>query len=366
MDQLTRGAGVSRARILAGRERALPLDEPISVGGVLLDVLGGFDTKRPIVMVIDDAQWADLDSLRALLFVLRRLAADPVLTILTARSEDVRLPDGLRRLAGGQTGTTIGLGALDARQVRALAMSLGLREFSYRTAQRLHAHTRGNPLYVRTLLTEVPADRWQDWQPVLPAPRAFAALVTRRLESCGPAARRLVEAAAVLGSTATLATAAALGQVDDAFPALEEATIVDLLRYRAEPGVRDVTFPHPLVQAAVYGHIDALRRARLHARAAGLLDDEGAALRHRVAATGTPNAELAAELEAFGRREFNAGAWASAASARRRSATSPWCAGGPVKRRTSCTARGTGRTRRSNPAWPPRSPNAWRCTRSVG
>ena len=91
--------------------------------------------------------------------------------------------------------------------------------------------------------------------------------------------------------------------------------MVDLLRYRDEPGARDLTFPHPLVQAAVYGQMESFRRTRLHAGAAELMEDEGAALRHRVAATGTPNAQLAAELEAFGRREANAGAWASAASA---------------------------------------------------
>ena len=300
-------------------------------------------------MVIDDAQWADLDSLRALLFVLRRLAADRVLTRVDGAVGGLtRLPEGLRRLADGQTGTTIELGALDARQVRALAASLGLREFPYRTAQRLHAHTRGNPLYVRTLLSEVPADRWRDWQPVLPAPRAFAALVARRLESCGPAARRLVEAAAVLGGTTSLATAAALGKVDDPLSALEEATVVDLLRYRDEPGVRDVAFPHPLVQAAVYGQMDSFRRARLHARAAELLEDEGAALRHRVAAAGTPDAQLAAELEAFGRREANAGAWASAASAlveaSRLSPNRAAAGGPPVAGR-----RRHGRRRRSRP-----------------
>lgn len=48
VDQLTRGAGISRARILAGRERALPFDEPISVGGVLLDLLGALDSERPV------------------------------------------------------------------------------------------------------------------------------------------------------------------------------------------------------------------------------------------------------------------------------------------------------------------------------
>jgi DNA-binding CsgD family transcriptional regulator len=316
VDQLTRTAGVSRARIFAGRAQALPVDEPISVGGALLELLGELDNERPVVLVVDDAQWADLDSLRALLFALRRLVADRVLTILTVRPEDLtRIPDGLRRLADGQTGTTLRLGALDASEVRALAISLGLREFPYRAAQRLHAHTKGNPLYVRALLSEVPAERWQDWQPVLPAPRAFAALVARRLESCDSAARILVEAAAVLGGAASLATTAAVGQVDEPMAALEEATVVDLLRSRDEPGLRDVEFPHPLVQAAVYGQMNSLRRARLHARAATLLEDEGAALRHRVAAASTPDPQLAAELEAFGQREATYGAWASAASA---------------------------------------------------
>jgi DNA-binding CsgD family transcriptional regulator len=316
IDQLTRSAGVMPARILAGRERALPLDEPVSVGGIVLDLLGRLEDSRPVIMVIDDAQWADLDSLRSLLFVLRRLAAGRIMTVLTVRSEDlVRVPEGLQRLAHGQTGTTIAVQALDPREVRAFAASFGLREFPHRTAQRLHAHTRGNPLYLRTLLAEVPHDRWQDWQPVLPAPRAFAALVERRLKSCGTDARRLVEAAAVLGGATSLTIAAGLGNVDDPLAALEEATVVDLLRYRDEPGAKDLTFPHPLVHAAVYGQMDSLRRARLHARAADLLEDEGATLRHRVASVGVPDAELSARLEAFAQRQANGGAWASAASA---------------------------------------------------
>jgi DNA-binding CsgD family transcriptional regulator len=316
VDQLTRSAGVSPARMLAGRVGALPVDEPISVGGRLLELISELNAKRPVVLVIDDAQWADMDSLRALLFALRRLVADPVLTLLTVRSEDIaRLPEGLRRLAGGQHGTTLQLGALAASDVRELATSMGLREFPHRAAQRLQTHTRGNPLYVRALLAEVPEDRWRDWRPALPAPRAFASLVLRRLESCSPATRQLVEAAAVLGGTAPLTTAAAVGQVEDALSALEEAALVDLLSSAEEIGVRTVVFPHPLVQAAVYGHLGPHRRARLHARAAGLVEDEAAALRHRVAAAGAPDPHLASELAQFARREANAGAWASAASA---------------------------------------------------
>jgi DNA-binding CsgD family transcriptional regulator len=316
VDQLTRGTGASPATMLAGRERALPVDEPVSVGGCLLDLLGQLDDKRPLVLVVDDAQWVDIDSLRTLLFVLRRLVADRVLTLLTVRPEDVtRLPGGLLRLAEGQTGTTLRLGALDVGQVRTLATSLGLSEFSFRAARRLHAHTRGNPLYVRALLSEVPPDRWRDWQPVLPAPRAFASMVGRRLESCHPATRRMVEAAAVLGVRAPVATAAALGQLDEPLSALEEAAAVDLLQLQEEPGMVDVAFPHPLVHAAVYGQLGPLRRARLHAGAARLMEDEGAALRHRVAAASAPDPQFAAELEAFAQREANSEAWASAAVA---------------------------------------------------
>jgi len=316
VDQLIRAAGGSRARVLAGRERALPVDEPISVGAHLLDLMGDLDSERPVVLVIDDAQWADVDSLRALLFALRRLVAGRVMALLTVRPEDVaRLPEGLRRLAEGPSGRMLRLGALDASQVRTLAASLGLSDLPAPSAQRLHAHTEGNPLYIRALLSEVPADRWRDWQPALPAPRAFAALVVRRLESCSPAGRRLVEAAAVLGRHADLPTAAALGEVDEPLSALEEATLVDLLRVREELRIREVEFPHPLVQAAVYGQLSLLRRVHLHHSAAGLLEDEGSALRHRVAAADAPDPELAAELEAFARQEANTGAWARAASA---------------------------------------------------
>ena len=188
-----------------------------------------------------------------------------------------------------------------------------MHQLSARTARRLQAHTGGNPLYVTTLLTELPAERWRTWEPVLPAPRAFALQVTRRLDVCSPAARGLVEAAAVLGVHASLASAAVLAEVEDVVPALDEAVEIGLVQIR-DDGLRDVAFAHPLVRAAIYEQLGPARRVQLHTRAAGLVDDEGAALRHRVLAAAPPDPELADELEAFARREARAGAWAGAAS----------------------------------------------------
>ena len=99
----------------------------------------------------------------------------------------------------------------------------------------------------------------------------------------------------------------------DLFAALDEASVAGLLQVREDFGIREVGFPHPLVQAAVYEQLGPLRRMQLHSAAAEFVEDEGALLRHRVLAATPPNAELAAELEAFARREAAVGAWASAA-----------------------------------------------------
>ncbi len=175
-------AGVSTARLLVSRDRSFPPEEPVGVGGWILDVLKELEQKAPVVVIVDDAHWADIDSLRALLFAARRLVDERVLLVLGQRIEDEqRLPEGLRRLAGGRTGSTVALQPLPPSDVHELATALGVRGFSTRAARRLHAHTGGNALYVKTMLSELPEKRWRTWNPSLPAPRAFTAQVLRRL-----------------------------------------------------------------------------------------------------------------------------------------------------------------------------------------
>lgn len=316
MDQLLRAAGVRGGLLLAGRQRALPPDEPVGVGGVVLEALEKLERQSVVILLIDDAHWADVDSLRALLFALRRLTTARVLTLLTVRDEDeARLPDGLRRMASGTTGRSLRLQALESGDVQTLATALGVPQFRLRTAQRLRDHTGGNPLYVRALLSELPIDRWNTWQPQLPAPRVFVTQVVGRLSACSPEARALVEACSVLGVRSSLQMAAALARLDNPVEALDEAVEVGLLHSTDKINIWDVAFPHPLVQAAVYEHVSPTNRVRLHRAASQLVDDAGAALRHRVAATTPPNAQVAAALDAFARREMRWGAWASAASA---------------------------------------------------
>ena len=174
------------------------------------------------MLFLDDAHWADVPSLRALLFVVRRLVADRVLVVITTREHAPGLPEGLLKAAAGTQGRRLQLQPLTTDELRALADAQGVR-LSARAIQRLEAHAGGNPLYTRALLDELPPDVWHR-QDNLPAPRSFAAIVHRRVEACSEDAERLLEAVAVLGPRSPLAIAASLGGVEEPFDALGEAS----------------------------------------------------------------------------------------------------------------------------------------------
>ena len=193
---------------------------------------GRLEQKAPVAVVVDDAQWADMDSLRSRCCSrCGDWSGERVLVVLGHRAEDAQtLPDGLRRLAGGRTGTTMTSRRFPPADIHQLAHALGVRDFSVRAAQRLRAHTEGNALFVKTMLAELPERRWRTWDLPLPAPRAFAAEVQRKLEACSAPTRALVEAMAVLGSIAPVQFGGALAGVPDLVEALDEASVVELLR----------------------------------------------------------------------------------------------------------------------------------------
>jgi ATP/maltotriose-dependent transcriptional regulator MalT len=288
-----------------------PVD-PLAAGAVLLDLLGTLQRSDPVVVVVDDLHWADQPSLQALTFVLRRLRVDCVLTLVLTRDvAEVRLPEGLRRLLADDDTLHLRLGGLEIEEVRALSGQLGHRPLSVRAAARLRAHTDGSPLHARALLEQVPTEILDNPQVPLPAPRSFALLVLARLAACGADVQELVAAASVLGVRCRLPQAAALAKLDDPLPALEQAIAAGLLL--EQPSSLGVGFPHPLVHAAIYQQLGPARRAELHTRAAGLVDEEPARLRHRVCAASGPDPALAADLARAGRRHTTVGAWASAA-----------------------------------------------------
>lgn len=295
VDQLARacpGPGATRLQDLA----AMPATDPLRMGAALLDLLGGLQAAGPVAVVVDDAQWADGPSLRALSFALRRLSSDVVLGLIAVREADAEaLPPGLYRLVA-ERGARLDIGGLSAEELRELALAVGAGRLPMPAAERLRAHTGGSPLHARALFAELPDGALRRQEVELPAPRSFAVLVASRLRSCSPEARGLVQAAAVLGSPCPVALAGTLAEVARPVVALDEAVSRELLV--EDTGRRPVTiaFPHLLVRAAVYADIGPARRTALHERAAELTTGE-VALGHRVRASAGPDAALARELE---------------------------------------------------------------------
>jgi len=304
---------------LADADRAEPHPEPFQVGARLLEAVGQLEDDAPVVIVVEDTHWADPLSLQAVTFFLRRLRFDRVLTVLTARDEAVgALPAGLHRLLDGEMGTTLELEGLGATEVAQLAGALGAGPLPAWAGQKLRDHTRGSPLHLRALCHELSADQLRA-EGDLPAPRSFASLILRRLASCAPETEQLVVACAVLGMRCPLALADRLAGVDAVLVRLREAVLAGLLSPDGPP-VRNVAFVHPLVRAAIYHDLGVDRRAVLHTRAAELVGDEAASLRHRVAAAAGEDEELAAKVADLGRRQAGRGAWDAAGLALRSAA----------------------------------------------
>ena len=272
--------------------------DPLAVGTDLVAWLGRMSANQEMVLgIIDDLQWADGPSARALLFAARRLRAARVLVVVSVRTGGLAgLGAGWQRfLAGDHRVVRVRLGAFAPAEVAQLGQALGRGELARPVIKRLIAETGGHPLYCRAVLEEPgAAEQLGESSPV---PRSLAGVVLGRVNALSPAARELVTAAAVLGSRCRLAVAARLAELADPVPALDEAVAAGIVAEQPDAAGTGIAFTHALVRRAIYGELSLRRRRSLHRRAAGLVD-QGAALGHRVAAAAGRDDDLAAELEA--------------------------------------------------------------------
>ena len=290
-----------------------PDADPLAVGADLLSEMGTLQAAGPVLVVIDDAQWADHRSAQALVFVARRLRSDQVMILLSSRS-DAPDPRQLweRALAQSQLTRRLPLGGLTAEDLRRLSSSVDGVLLSPAASRRLHEHTGGHPLYARALLEELPAEALMEASDALPAPHSMSFLVLVRLAKLSPPAQDLVLAAAVLGSRCALSDAVRVAEVADPVAALDEAVGAGLL-VNGPPGhPRDLAFPHVLVRAAIYADLSPARRHALHRRAAEVLGG-APSLNHRVAAAIGPDADLAGELDTLAEQELSQLNWSAAA-----------------------------------------------------
>jgi len=272
-----------------------PSTDPMTVGAQLVEFLDEAQSNdRVVVLSIDDLHWADRPSVRALLFALRRLRGDRVLTVVCARLDEVSDPGWDRFVGGDDRITRIRLGGLSPDDLTDLAEALGLGTLSRRGAARLVAHTDGNALYSRALLEEIGVAGLSGDGASLPAPRQLSGIVLSRVASLSASTQNFLAAASILGHHAPTSMIAAVAEITDPGVPIEESVAAGLLIEIS--GSSELAFCHPLYQAAIYDDLSPTKRRALHVRAA-LLTNGRTQLTHRVAATLGSDESLANEFE---------------------------------------------------------------------
>ena len=285
---------------------------PFMVGLATTTLLADAAVERPILAVLDDAQWLDRASTQALAFVGRRIAETRV-ALLIATREPGRELAGLPELA---------VAPLDPRESRTLLESVLHAPIDDQILDRIALETGGNPLALLELprgLTPNELAGGFALPAAVPLHSRIEGRFVARVARLPRDARRLllVAAADTTGNAALLWRAATeLGIPESAAAAAASSGLIAF-----DDGV---TFRHPLVRSAVYRRASAEERVEVHRALANATDSEADPDRrawHRAQATLLPDEEVAAELERSAERARARGGFAAAGAFLSRSAS---------------------------------------------
>lgn len=272
-----------------------------AVAAGFLSVLRLLASDRPLVLAIDDVQWADQASAAALGYALRRLGREPIRFLLARRSGtsapvelDVK---GLTRIE---------LGPLSLGATRRLLRSRLEHAFPRPVVARIHAESGGNPFFALELarallrrgLTELVGER-------LPVPAHLSELVRERLETLPGPTRDALGLVAALAD-ARLAVIEAAGVADRLDPAFRAGVV--------EADGERVRLTHPLLARAAYSMLSASRRRDVHRRLAALVADPEERARHQALGTERPSETIAQVLDEAARLAAARGAPSAAAT----------------------------------------------------
>ena len=261
-------------------------DDPVdhrALAVAVRDVLDVLSDRAPVVVAVDDVQWLDPSSARALAFALRRLGEKNV-RVLLAR----RLVAGAEasELESALPPERVEIGPLSIGAVhRLLSDRLG-RSFARQTLLRIHEQSGGNPFFALEIARALDGDL-DPLEPV-PVPPTLEGLVRMRLSGLPATTRDALGLAAAIGTPSEVL----LEQAGVPEGALDPA----LAAHVVERDAGTIRFTHPLLSSALYNDLGDQRQS-VHARIADLVADPVVRARHLALSSDEPDAEIAMTLD---------------------------------------------------------------------
>jgi len=257
------------------------------------DVFVGFAQKGPLVLVLDDAQWADAESLDFLEELLERMSDLPFLLLLCARAE---LGEEHPDLFAAQDVIRIQPRGLVQARVAELAAAIAEAPLRERLVRAVTTRSGGNPFFVEQIVRELTEQRLLDADlDELPIPLDVEAAVQSRLDHLPPQEKRLLQRASVYGGSFTAEGLLALG-VTEPEGLLRRLARRGLVSSRGRSrGSGGHQFQNALVSDVAYRMLARHTGQELHRRAAAFLSrssdvDQEVVARHHELGTETEQA----------------------------------------------------------------------------
>jgi hypothetical protein len=273
------------------------------------------ELHRPLVLVLDDAHWCDLETLAWLTAFAQRPGGLPVLVVLAYRTGEA-VGDTVEYLYRLDTTATasVPLRALTPDAIAQLSRTALGEHADDPFCREIWAVTGGNAYEAVELLARVRDDALDPVEDSAGALRALGASargsgIIARLEELGPAVTRFAWAAGILGTDISLQLVASLAGLGSA----EAARCAERLRTaRILTGSDPMEFVHPLIAGAVYRAVPAATRTAMHGLAAWVVTDAGrgpaAAARHLLQVHPEEDPELVEQLRAAAAEHLAVGA----------------------------------------------------------
>jgi class 3 adenylate cyclase/tetratricopeptide (TPR) repeat protein len=234
--------------------------------------------RNPLVLVLEDLQWADRVLLEFVEYVLDWADDAPILLVGTARPElFTDYPDWG---GGKRDAATLSLPPLDPQETAELLMGLaGKSVMPAQTQQALLERSGGNPLYVTELMRLVAEQGTIDFteEAGLPLPDTVQAIIAARLDLLDDEHRAMLQVASVIGRVFWAGALGFLGAGDaeaisSAVRVLVARELIRPVRRSSMKGQDEYTFAHVLIRDVAYGQLTRPERARLHLEVARWLE----------------------------------------------------------------------------------------------